>query len=326
MMKSNFKKPHPIYAAQQGFTLVELMIALLIGLIVVAAAAGMFLSNSRVYGTTESVSRIQENTRAAFEVMSRDIREAGVTACRSTSELMGNHAALPQIQAGLWAVGDVLDIYLSNSAISTVVEHTDPASAIKIAPAAGTAYAANEVLVICNSDSNLLFNANFSTGASGTTLTPSSSLTDSQGAGMCFWKPAASIWSLSCEKQGQSISYVSKVLRHRWEVRNNPRGGRSLYREVAYPDTSGGMQNVGSAEEIAENVDQMTLAFRRHGDNTFQGNFASWTGEDWKKVEAVQISLVFLGNEEGNAQGTDGARLTRNMVTATAVRNRESLL
>lgn len=325
MMKNNFKKIPSVHVAwqQQGFTLIELMIALLIGLIVIAAAAGMFLSNSRVYGTTESVGRIQENTRAAFEIMSRDIREAGVTACGRSDTLMGTHAFLPEIQAGVWVNGNALDIYLSNNAISNVIEHIDPAGPLRIAPAAGAAYAGDEMMAICNSDFNVLFSA---TTAAGGILTPTAPLSNSQGAELCFLKPASGSWSSSCDLTGASSAYVGKVLRHRWEVRSNGRGGSSLYRQLSYPNTAGNMQNLGAAEEIAENVNEMRLAFRRSGDSAFQDNFSSWTAEDWKKVVSVQVTLVFQGDETGNAAGTDNAPLTRTMATATAMRNREDLL
>lgn len=66
-----------------GFTLVELMIALVLGLLVTGAAISAFLSSKQVYATTESLGRVQENARAAFELLARDVREAGGNACNS---------------------------------------------------------------------------------------------------------------------------------------------------------------------------------------------------------------------------------------------------
>lgn len=66
-----------------GFTLVELMIALVLGLVVTGAAISAFLSSKQVYATTESLGRVQENARVAFELLARDIREAGGNACNS---------------------------------------------------------------------------------------------------------------------------------------------------------------------------------------------------------------------------------------------------
>ena len=55
-------------ARARGFSLIELMIALLIGLLVVSAAGSLFISNKRTYNATETLGRIQENGRVAFEL------------------------------------------------------------------------------------------------------------------------------------------------------------------------------------------------------------------------------------------------------------------
>lgn len=69
------------HSRQRGMTLIELMVALVLGLLVIGAAGMIFLSNSQAYNTTETLGRIQENGRVAFELMARDLREAGATAC-----------------------------------------------------------------------------------------------------------------------------------------------------------------------------------------------------------------------------------------------------
>ena len=71
----------PANSTQRGVTLVELMVAMVLGLIVVGAVITVFLSNSRTYATTESLGRFQENARVAFELMARDVREAAGNPC-----------------------------------------------------------------------------------------------------------------------------------------------------------------------------------------------------------------------------------------------------
>ncbi|WP_447940293.1 PilW family protein [Pseudoxanthomonas mexicana] len=73
--------------SMRGLSLIELMVALVLGLLVVAAAIGIFLSNRQAYRATESVGRIQENARMAFELMARDVREAGGNACNSSNNM-----------------------------------------------------------------------------------------------------------------------------------------------------------------------------------------------------------------------------------------------
>ena len=67
--------------ATRGVTLVELMVALVLGLVVVAAALAVFLANRQTYVAAQDMGRMQEASRVAFELMSRDIREAGGGVC-----------------------------------------------------------------------------------------------------------------------------------------------------------------------------------------------------------------------------------------------------
>lgn len=66
---------------QAGFSLVELMVSLVLGLIVVGAALTVFIANGQTFRITEGVGRLQESSRIAFELMARDLREAGGNAC-----------------------------------------------------------------------------------------------------------------------------------------------------------------------------------------------------------------------------------------------------
>lgn len=66
---------------QSGFTIVELMIALVLSLVVVGGAISIYLNNQESFRTNDSLAKIQENTRFAFELLARDIREAGSNPC-----------------------------------------------------------------------------------------------------------------------------------------------------------------------------------------------------------------------------------------------------
>ncbi len=75
-------------SARGGFTLVELMIALLTGSIVLAGAYYMSETSSRIFSEQLRRSEAQMNIRAATELMRRDIGRAGYLAARSTFELL----------------------------------------------------------------------------------------------------------------------------------------------------------------------------------------------------------------------------------------------
>lgn len=66
---------------QRGVSLVELMVALTLGLFIVVGAASIYLANRNSFATVENVARVEENARFAAELLARDIREAGNSMC-----------------------------------------------------------------------------------------------------------------------------------------------------------------------------------------------------------------------------------------------------
>lgn len=62
---------------QQGFTLIELMVAMLIGLILTLAALQLFLTNQRTFALQQAVAELYEDGQLAMRYMVADIRQAG---------------------------------------------------------------------------------------------------------------------------------------------------------------------------------------------------------------------------------------------------------
>src|SRR5690606_41387180 len=84
--------------AMAGFGLSELMIAMVLGLIVIGAAFAIFQTSQTTYRSSEGLNRIQESARVAFELMSRDIRAAGGSACSNFSVVEGAGALAEQFR------------------------------------------------------------------------------------------------------------------------------------------------------------------------------------------------------------------------------------
>ena len=76
---------------QKGLTLIELMIAMVIGLLLLGGTVSMFISNKRVYREQESMGRLQENARFALAEVMHDIRMAGYTGCSDNASKTSNH-------------------------------------------------------------------------------------------------------------------------------------------------------------------------------------------------------------------------------------------
>lgn len=73
---------------QQGLSLIELMIAITLGLILITGVLQVFISSKAVYTTQQALSRIQETGRLAVDFLARDIRMAGYMGCASRSAEM----------------------------------------------------------------------------------------------------------------------------------------------------------------------------------------------------------------------------------------------
>lgn len=67
---------------QRGFSIVELMVALLLGLFLVSGVTAMYISSKQSYRMTDNISRLQESLRFSLDFMSSDIRMAGYMPCR----------------------------------------------------------------------------------------------------------------------------------------------------------------------------------------------------------------------------------------------------
>ena len=60
-----------------GFTLVELMVSMGIGMVILAAVTTTFMSQTRIYNAQEQVNEMQQNARGALDIINREVKMAG---------------------------------------------------------------------------------------------------------------------------------------------------------------------------------------------------------------------------------------------------------
>ena len=320
-----------------GFTLVELMIAMLLGLIVVGSALAIFTTNKRTYVTTENLGRVQENGRVAFELMAREVREAGGNACSKTipvsnilnspnanwwsnwnSPIKGYGGA--DAMVGLPAIGNGLaDRVTGTDAVElksgfdsgiTVVNQPSAVSAnFKVSTLGGLQ--PGDIVLVCDYRQITMLQI---TNTNSSTVT----VVHNTGAGT----PGNCSKGLGvptlCTTNGTPYVFapnavISKLHATRWYIGNNARGGTSLYQSVL-----DGSTNTMVPQEVTEGVSDMKLQYLLSNATDY---VAASAGLDWSKVIAVRINLTLKGQDK---VGTDGAVLTRSLAHTVNLRNRTS--
>lgn len=73
-------------AKQSGFSLIELMIASVIGLVLLGGVVTIFTSNSASSKMSSGLNRVQDNGRVAIDILSYNLRMAGYEGCRDDAK------------------------------------------------------------------------------------------------------------------------------------------------------------------------------------------------------------------------------------------------
>lgn len=81
------------FVRQRGVSLIELMVALLIGLFLIFGAVTIYQQSRTTFRTTEAVARLQETARLAFDVLEADVRMASYWGLNNRAEFIINRAA-----------------------------------------------------------------------------------------------------------------------------------------------------------------------------------------------------------------------------------------
>ncbi|WP_119393413.1 prepilin-type N-terminal cleavage/methylation domain-containing protein [Salinibius halmophilus] len=69
---------------QQGLTLVELMISMVLGLILTAGVISLFIQSQRSYSATRDIAILDQNAQVIFDMIERDLQRIGFTpGCRT---------------------------------------------------------------------------------------------------------------------------------------------------------------------------------------------------------------------------------------------------
>lgn len=78
---------------QRGLSLIELMVAITLGLILTAAVIQVFVSSRGVFRTQDAMARLQENGRFAMSYLTQEVRMAGFMGCARLDDIPVNNIA-----------------------------------------------------------------------------------------------------------------------------------------------------------------------------------------------------------------------------------------
>jgi type IV pilus assembly protein PilW len=327
-----------------GVTLVELMVSMVLGLIVIGGALSVVLANRQSYRTNEGLSQVQESARTAFELLARDIREAGATGCDNTGRVANvldpaanlwwqswegvkgydNEDTDPAAPFGTAAAERVLgtdSIQLRgiDGTGVAITEHDAFAANFKI-NAATTEIAPNDILMACDFDHAVVFQVtNYN---SGNVTVGHSSKEGNISPGNCSKGLG---YPTDCGTTGNGYSFkansqLARFAATGWYVGFNGRdtdGGRSLYRIRL---DRGGADVV---EEIVSGVRDLQITYRVEGTDTFvEADLVDV--DEWERVNAVSIELIV---ESADARistdpSVNAGRLERTFTNVITLRNR----
>lgn len=320
---------HHVRRPQQGVSLVELMIAITLGLVAVGGAGTIYLANRQSFAQVEGLARIEESARFAADLLSRDIREAGGVACGGS--LIQENFVNSNEWWKNWSSG------LKGYDGATVL----PAKAV--GTSAGDRVAGTDALVAWSASTASPSTIIGSSGGGGSATTFNVSPNQSLGAGYVFTacdgsrvatftlSGAASNSVPTLEVLTNSLAsggFVNQLNASAWYIGVGSRSAsaKSLYRVVL------GM-NSGSpattSQEMVENVSAMTVGYLV-GDGAGAPSVAStnYVGAesvvDWSKVIAARISLTVTTQDNIGVTGNSGAStaISRTVPFTVSIRRR----
>lgn len=338
-------------AAQVGFTLIELMIALVLGLLAVGGAIGVFLANQQTYRQTESLARLQESARYAFEILARDLREAGGIACgahlpianvlndptaswwsnldwgKGIRGFEGTDATFPKAFGTASAErvsGTDAVIVWSGTANDGVyiTEHNPEAAQFKV-NTTSHGIVDGDILLVCDYRQASIFQT---TNANSSNVTIVHHTGASVAPGNCS-KHLGYPVPPDCGQPPENEQppshkfengFISKLSANAWYIGHNGRGGRSLYR-LKLQNNSG--TATSQAEEVAEGISDLQIQYlTRNSSGELASSYVDADAvSDWSQVVAVRLEFTLQTLER---VGTDTQVIARPWYTVVTLRNR----
>lgn len=334
---------HPLSPShrQTGISLIELMIALALGLVIVLAVTNIYLSNKATFRSQEALAQIQQSARVAFELLSHDIREAGISPCGIPPAQVKNGLNTPTAYWWAnWATGNVqgFDSDMDTGPVTTGTTATKRASGTDAVILRGSQPVCNGQDLVISSHDNAKFTVATvpSCVAAGDVMlacdqkegaifqltaldTPNKTLT--HGTGVVAPSNASATITHKFEGGGL-LSRLSSVF---WYVGNNDHDGKSLFRVKTRYVTTPTAGVIDDIQEIAEGITNLQIAYLFRDGSVLRDSYEDAKSSTvWNNPAALPVAVrLTLTVVSTNKAGTDQKSLSREFVHVVSLRNRE---
>jgi len=300
---------------QHGFSLVELMIAITLGLMLIGGVAQIFLSNKRAYNLQEEMSRLQENARFAAVTLTRDIRLADFWGCHGsvanvTSDLDPGGSNYTNFTTGALSGtegGSSSDTLILQGAFDTGIEVETPympTPSANLQVQAGTDVRAGDIIMVSDCISGDIFQA--------TNTNPNGAKTQIvHNTGVPAILPGNLTGNLSKTYQGDA--QIFKVRQISYSIKTGASGAPSLFRN-----------DNGNDQELIDGVEDMQILYGEDtsGDNSANRYVAADDATlNMDNVVSLRITLT-LRSEKNNLANSGDGYIRRDFTTTVALRNR----
>jgi len=289
-------------ARQQGLSLTELMISLTIGLLISLAALLLYVSQRGSQALNEDLARVQENGRAATDLLQRELRLAGYIGCPSLAELTSltqvahppllpnlEHAqAIRGVEGGPANPDEVMLYRVSNQALPLRADMSAPSADIPV-QASRWDWPVGTLMLISDCLRADVFRLSAATAIGDNALAHATSHNTQAALSAAYG----------------TLAQVAPLLRIRYFVANNAAGNPALFREVN-----------GQAQEVVEHVRDLQLTYglddgagnpARVADGSVDRYVRANEVTDWTQVITVRARILLRSPDANVLTGPPAA-------------------
>jgi type IV pilus assembly protein PilW len=134
--------------SEGGFSLIEVMVALTIGLVILVAVVQIFVRSHATYQLDEGMSRVQEAGRFSMDYLTKDIRMAGYLGCLSTLTTTGGLHFGSGVTSGDFSPGGGIRGYRYTGTTGQNATDWTPALPVAIFPTPSDVQPGSDVIVV----------------------------------------------------------------------------------------------------------------------------------------------------------------------------------